>query len=764
MPSAATLTLLLVSLLVAYAPGADVPGGGDAMALRRLVDALPVATVAEGAKRAVLTVALERSERLRADGRNDEAGELIGDVRTALERPAVSLAARSPTAEQIGALFPVRVTTGNPYLDWLRAGLGDELKRRDEFLEPDAYARNAFSDDPGSANGTLALTCEAMFWCYVNPASPFAGDGEVLARFLRRAFFYVDGVDRLAGIVLTRKRGFIDEFSLGPALAPLREFAELLPDLLLPSQRRQWDAALRHVAQAQLQDFGRFDGSYPNIDVTRGFQLFNLGRYLHDQDLLDKAKTIIEVQRKNIYADGGIAYIGQQNAQQGYQYTVAVYLARYYEATRDPAVLTMLASAQWYGPVCGRFPEWWTASAWKGMWNSPIQDIGGEFCACVSGNPYLFGMRGAPTLADMVIRKWRNARAAVAWYRDDVAAKALPDHYVAIDRNIVGPRAYHDGFMYAASLRDIAIGPGLGTVMGCLFQGEAGPRSIVPRIAPEVQVADAAGKLTPAWITAGLTGAMSIGRHFSVVTASYAPATNKNSSKGLVLPWVVHQIWLGLPDRIVGLLTIAPEQDHVEADGVDTLVRCGVGGPKDQVTRVAAGEYRYQGLTIIVHEHNYRNIALVDTPARSAESFSTDLVLHAGAGGPATGERTTFLRANPFYLVVEIKPTSAAGAATTRRLPTGQDGLVGFAVTAAGKDYTIWLNQTDHPVTATLAGGPASCLHASGAPPVAPAVPAPASVVVPPHQHIVEVVSQDPVDRLPGWPSFQEMVERGGTP
>ena len=101
--------------------------------------------------------------------------------------------------------------------------------------------------------------------------------------------------------------------------------------------------------------------------------------------------------------------------------------------------------APWYGPVSGRFPEWWTASAWKGMWNSPIQDIGGEFCACVSGNPYLFGMRGAPTLADMVIRKWRNARAAVAWYRDDVAAKAHADHYVAIDRNIVGPRAYHDG-------------------------------------------------------------------------------------------------------------------------------------------------------------------------------------------------------------------------------------------------------------------------------------------------------------------------------
>ena len=749
-------------------------------ATERKVEALPEADAADKLKKAVLRVAVERVNFNVAASNSVSEAALLTDIENVLGAPAKKMVAPAPDAKNISALNPVRVKEGNPNIEWIKAGLGEELARPDEFARSDAYEKNSIGTDPGGLNGALANTIDAMFWAYANPASPFQGNPEVMARFLRRALFYVDGLEKMANVVLAKKRGYLDEFSLGPVSAPLREFAQLYPGLLLPSQKQQWDRGLRRVADAQLQDFGRFDGSYPNIDTARGYELLNLGLYLKDENLLQKSRFIMTVQKKNVYPDGGVTYIRTQNAQQGYQYTVAAYLGRYYEVTHDPEILAILKSMEWYGPVNGRSGEWWTASNWKAMWNSTGSDCGGQVVACVTGNPYLYGMMG--NSHGFTTRKWRDARVGVAWYRNDVKPKPLPQDYTAIDRNIAGPRAWYGNFTYAATLREIKVDEtGHGTIMGCMALDDQGDgRSIMPRIAPMVKIQGRGNKTGWAWITSDLKGAVSMGRNFSVSTATYSPATFGSSGKGDVADWTARQIWLGLPDRLVGLMEVSPKSDQSEAYSVAGYMQLGVGGQRKDVTIVSPNEYQYANFNIRLHEHNYLGVDLNAFTTRTDKSFATEMVwrseapeqAHNGiplvshrpgedgrspvAGGIA-GFRKTYRRDQNFYNVVEIRSKAASGETTVKRL-TSTSGLLGLEIRAGVKSYVIWMNPTSQPQTIVMASSAQTSLHPSGAPSAPPTLPAPARVTVPPNQHVVTVTSPNSADHQPGWASFQAML------
>jgi hypothetical protein len=740
--------------------------------------------VADKLKKAVLRVALERANFSVTASNSESTEALLTDIENALGVPAKIMVARAPDAKYISALNPVRVEEGNPNIEWIKAGLGEELAKPDEFARPDAYEKNPIGIQPENLNGALANTIDAMFWAYVNPASPFQNNPEVMTRFLRRALFYVDGLEKMANLLLARKRGFLDEFSLGPVSAPLREFAQLYPGLLLPSQKRQWDQGLRRVADAQLQDFGRFNGTYPNIDTARGYELLNLGLYLKDENLLNKARFIMTVQKKNVYPDGGVTYIRTQNPQQGYQYTVASYLGRYYEVTHDPEILEILKSMEWYGPVNGRSGEWWTASNWKAMWNSVGSDCGGPFVACVTGNPYLYGMMG--NSHKYTTRKWRDARVAIAWYRNDIKPMSLPQNYTAIDRNIAGPRAWYGNFTYAATLRDINIAEtGHGTIMGCMALDDQGDgRSIIPRIAPMVKIQCRGNKSEWAWITSDLKGAVSMGRNFSVSSATYSPATFGSSGKGEVADWTARQIWLGLPDRLIGLMEISPRSDQSEAFSVASYMQLGVGGPRKDVTVISPTEYQYGNFNIRLHEHNYLGVDLNAFDTRADKSFATEMVWRSEAPeephngiplvshrpeedartpvvGGLTGTRKMYRRDQNFYNVVEIRTKAASGETTVKRL-TSANGLLGLEIKAGVKSYVIWMNPTSQPQTALLAGSAQTSLHQSGAPSALPILPAPTRVTVPPNQHIVAVTSPDSEDHQPGWATFQAMLTAKG--
>jgi hypothetical protein len=728
----------------------------------------------------VLRVAVERVNFSVAAGNSESAAALLTDVENALGVPAEKMASPAPDAKNISALNPVRVKEGNPNIEWIKAGLGEELSKPDEFSQLNAYETNSIGTQPGSLNGALANTIDAMFWAYVNPASPFQGNPEVMARFLRRALFYVEGLEKMANVVLSTKRGYLDEFSLGPVSAPLREFAQLYPGLLLPSQKQQWDQGLRRVADAQLQDFGRFVGSYPNIDTARGYELLNLGLYLKDENLLQKSRYIMTVQKKNVYPDGGVTYIRTQNPQQGYQYTVAAYLGRYYEVTQDPEILAILKSMEWFGPVTGRSGEWWTASNWKAMWNSTGSDCGGPFVACVTGNPYIYGMMG--NSHSFITRKWRDARIGVAWYRNDVKPKPLPQNYTAIDRNIAGPRAWYGNFTYAVTLREIKVEEtGLGTIMGCMALDEQGDgRSVIPRIAPMVKIPLRGNKSGWAWITSDLKGAVSMGLNFSVSTATYFPATFGSSGKGEVADWTARQLWLGLPDRLIGLMEVSPNSDQSEAFSVAGYLQLGVGGARKDVSIISANEYQYDNLNIRLHEHNYLGVDLNAFNTRTDKSFATEMVWRSEAPevphhgiplvshlsgedgrspvvGAIVGTRKMYRHDQNFYNVVEIRSKAASDETKVKRL-TSANGLLGLEIKVGLKSYVIWMNPTSQPQIAELVGSAQTSLHPSGAPSALPNFPAPARVTVLPNQHIVAVTSPDRADHQPGWASFQAML------
>ncbi len=753
---------LLISL-ISFGEAAPVLSALDAKVI-----ALPSTKSEDQVKKVVLTVALEQARRLQEAGKTEEAASLTADVDSALGTPSDVMCRASADIRHISALNEVRTKVGNPNIQWISDGLGEELKQPDPFLKPGAYAENSLGDKPTSTNGGLANTIDALFWTYVNPASPFRHNPEVLARFLRRALFFMEGLEPLADQVLSTKKGYLDEFALGPVSAPLREVAQLFPQMLLPTQRRLWDRVLRKAADAQLQDFGRFKGTYPNIDIARGYQLLNFGLYLNDANLLTKANEIVFIQTQNVYPDSGVAYINKQNAQQGYQYTVAIYLARFYEVGKDPRILEMLKSMEWYGPLNGKSGEWWTASNWKAMWNSTGSDYGGEFVTAVTGNPYLVGMRGE---YKPVLKKWKDARASVAWYRDDITPEKLPENYTCIDRNIQGPRAWYGDFTYAATLRDIPLDEaGHGTVMGCMLAYQ----SVIPRMAPMVQIKDKGGNPLWTWITSGLKGTSTVGRHFSVTSATYQPTSFCSSSKGVVAPeWVANQLWLGLPDRVIGLMRIAPSSDRAGAFNVASQLQLGVGGPKVQIPSSKPGHYEFGAFEVISHANNYTDIVFQPQTMRNDKSFATEMVWRSAKPAPGdkpffhsdgrhpmrgmpVGEWKTYLKNRPFFNIVEVKLRTSSDEARVKHLPHPE--LIGFAVSVGPKTYTLWMNSLEKPIPINLKSSTETSLFLSGTPTSSPLKPIPATATLEPHQHLVLVSSSDPVDHLPGWPTFQEML------
>lgn len=744
-------------------------GVANESALRAALDGLPATQAEDQVKKVVLSVAMEQVLRLRENGKSEEAAALAADVAAALKVPSAAICTTAKDTRHISALNEVRTKEGNPYIQWIKDGLGADLTKSDALLSPGGYAEISLGSQPTSTNGGLANTIDCLLWAYANPASPFQHNPEVLARFLRRAIFFVEGLEPLADQVLATKKGYIDEFALGPVSAPLREVAQLYPHMLLPTQRRIWDRVLRKAADAQLQDFGRFNGSYPNIDVSRGYQLLNIGLYLNDGAILKKAHDIVLIQKKNVYPDGGITYIKKQNAQQGYQYTVAVYLARYYEVTKDPEVLEILKSMEWYGPLNGRSGEWWTASNWKAMWNSTGSDYGGEFVTAASGNPYLAGMRG-----DLrpVIKKWRDARAQVAWFRGDIAHKELPSNYTCIDRNIQGPRAWYGGFTYAATLRDIPLDEtGHGTLMGCMIMGDG----VIPRMAPMVQIRDKGGNPLWAWITSGLKSSCTMGRHFSVAGGVYQPASFGSSGKGTVAgEWVADQLWLGLPDRVIGLMRIAPLTDKAGAFNVVTQLQLGVGGPKQEIPSSSPRHYQFGGFDVIAHENNFKDVVFHPQTMRNDQSFATEMIWRSGVPAPGdkpfsnpdgrhpmrgmpVGEWKTYPAGQVFFNLVEVKLRSSSDEARVKHLP--HPALSGFCVTVGGKTYTVWMNPTDQPKPVSLSSTANTSLHLSETV-KDPIRPCPASVTLGAHQQLVTVSSSNPADHLPGWRSFQEMLKQ----
>ncbi len=754
------------------------------------VSALPT-NAAAGITKAMLCIALERAKACIDAGDTKDAQDLINDVGTTLTKNPESLTSPSTQTNTISVLRPPHVVDGNPYIARLVAGAKEDLAKPDKPFAKNTPTVNTFSGlsvEGGSRSAGDEM--QAWLWLFANPASPLKGDPKVLERYLRVANAYADAIDvhggmSLAGTPLVGAQGskgnenaplagqgIFDDFAIAPASCALREFAQLYPGLLLPSQKALWDRAMKTGGAVMWLKAKDREGVYANIDLALAFEMLNFGLYLDNKEYLDKSRFLYEAQEKSIYPDGAIAYLGHQNESANYHNSDTRDLARIYEVNQDPKVLELLKKTEWYAPVtCGKRGEFWTVPSWKDTWNdgNPIW-TGGESVAALTGNPYLRGLNDTLIASQKDLKGWPASRLNIFWYRNDVKPLPLPNNYTVIDRNIVGPRAWYGRFNYAASTRPIPENePGLATIMGTQLtdtNGQAGQilMGVYPRVrlsANELSKNGSFNRQAFAWRTYGLKSAIVTGRSFSAVAGSYQLQQYRSSTAGDPVDWSARQLWLGLPDRIIGLVEISPNKDGAQAIDVEGVLRLGTGGTVNgkptKIISTGTNSWSYGDLSITLFGHNYSTVQTPEIPYRLPKFPNTEIRLFDTNGAVASQSLNSYPATTKQWFLVEVRPewSKKADSVSIVDQPTG---VFGFQSQSGQKKFGVLYNPTDSVLeipASVLAKADSSSLHRSDE---TVSSPVPKSLIMKPQELAVMITSPESQDHLKGWDSLQQML------
>ena len=468
-----------------------------------------------------------------------------------------------------------------------------------------------------------------------------------------------------------------------------------------------------------------------------------------------------------------LAYLGHQNESANYHNADTRELTRIYEVNGDPWIKEFLKKTEWYAPVtCGKRGEFWTVPSWKDTWNEPVCIwTGGESVAALTGNPYLRGLNDHLLSFQNDPKKWPvgwfSNRLSIPWWKNDVKPLPLPDNYTVIDRNIAGPRAWYGSFNYAASLRPIPDGePGLATIMGAqITDANGGLGQILMGVYPRIR--DSKDEITKdgkynrsafSWRTYGMKSALVMGRSWSALMADYQLQQYRSSSPGNPVDWQGRQLWLGLPDRIVGLVEIAPLKEGTKAIDVEGVLRLGTGGTVNgKATKLMEAErncWIYGDLVITIHEHNGVAIDTKEVPYRLPKFPNAEIrVLDANGAAHSSSPNAYPISFNQWFLV-EIRSLSSKVPAVISRL-TEPAGVTGFNVSVGEKHFTVMGNSSLKELHIVSGKQPdRTTLHDSSG----TLLPLPSELIIKPQQLAVLVTSPDQEDHSRPWNSFQEMI------
>ncbi|MCB1131996.1 MAG: hypothetical protein KDN05_12760, partial [Verrucomicrobiae bacterium] len=619
----------------------------------------------------------------------------------------------------------------NPYIKRMADGVALFLASPENPIRKNTPELNVFSDF-NYARST-AEQMDTLLWLFAHPDSPRQHDPEVLRRLLRRTHAYLDAIN-VHGPALSAGQlaSFYDDFAIAPASIVFREFQSLYPGLIPANTNAEWDSAMTIAADNLWAAFRNRNASWVNTDVAIAVELFNFGRKTGRQELLDKAQYFIDdvLTSGRMFEDGAVGYIGTQNEAGGYQGTVASYVNRYYQMTEHPQALEILQKMEWYGPINGPMIDWWTSPSWKHAWNF-ISGSGQTGESTNGKNPYVRADMDASINAPASVSNWTGHQGSVAWYERGTTPLSRPD-YTTFDRNIMGPRSWQGLWNYTGTLRAINDSEsGHHTLMGCQimetspsFRVNASMMGIFPRIrvssGPSRDTNGSFFEERHAWLTSKLTGDSTVTPSFSSLAASYKPHVFGSSTKGTEHNWTARQIWLNLPDRVIGLLDLAPNA-NLTAFEVQGAIRLGHGGTayssSKTIAATGAESWDYGDLSVKLHGHNYAAVTPEVYAFRSPNAPFTEITLRDQTDGATNTTARTYTAGSRWNFIAEIRPKATTSDVTVTEVADAP-GLVGIEVQGPATDnrYRVLYNPGPGAVIHTPAldwGGPVR-IHRSG--------------------------------------------------
>ncbi len=766
--------------------------------LHKSVATLKKNSFSEIFKASILHIALERIDSSLQLGIVKNMPELLEDVEKSIPQKSDYFAENNTASPNLSVLRKPFKTINNPYIDFAAEGFKEYIQCNNGMdfsfgvnrLSPRKYifdeTQNMFTPRPYNVRH-VAATAETLFWLFSNPYSPFftqdkpnAYTEELLLRWLRRMHAYTDAMYVFGNVVKGQKE-YLDDFAINAFSTVLRESITLYPHFLLPTQRKIWFEAIHTNAEELFRQSENMYGLYPNIDIVRGYELLNFGLLLNNEAYLKKADFLLHAVEKFIYPDGAVGYIGAQNEVPGYQSSVIRDLANYYRITQNPIIPDMIKRCQWYGPTIGVTPEFYTCPAWKHMWNDVEGiDIGGEPVVFFSKNPYLRAMQGLPKTVDDKRNRykgWFNHLWNIEWYRDDIPAKRLPDSFTVADRNINGVRAQYGRFVYAATLRHIPTNPpvdvkrpdpGHSTLIGGLIYNGADSslKSAIMGATIRLKMHNKpdSEKAAWAWQTSNMKSSQTIGRHFSAIQATYQLHQWGSSKKGTDIDAQGKQMWLQLPDRIIGQVSVKSLSDALKTYAINGVINLGYGGSAKgkEITlkKIDDHHYEYDEYLITLHHHTFSKFNWVMNKFRNANN--TELVwLDSLSSNGSSITPYSVAKNTEYNYLVEIKPTWNKTTDAKIEELTLDNGLTGFRFSFDKSLITIVINNSnniaDYVIDWKLPKHITKSIHQSKSNTLINTA-FPTSLQIPSNEHIVLIESNNANLHQPSWKNYQEMI------
>ena len=688
--------------------------------LRKQVEGLPSEPAEAARKRAVLRWLVEDAETSVAAGAGTAAKAALDDVRAALNQPLGAAKTAS-----VALMPPIPETKGNPYLEPVLAEAKRcrDLKQRFPKGEAGYKAFDNFWQFGGFGGRTYV-----MAWAACHPDSPLRGDPALLAQAMRwmQGVFqnHRDGdlnVGRTGGKGNPGQDQNINRFCYVPTFEAYLLLRETWPDLIPPGKRQEWEASVRAVTDFQLKTYGeKVDrhgaGWYPNMDVHYLLLMELAARILGEPRWHAEAERFLKLIANSIYPDGAFTYLGRQNECFTYHEIDVTHLARYWQLTGSRVARDLVLASGPYYPnnvEPGGVPEYYTDCFWKHYWGG-ASPTGPDIVASMlhTFQPQAVELAAQNRRVANVELKWTKPShyygiyAATLWR--DFPEAPQRDGYILYDRDVQGPRGRFGHWSFAGTTRDPGQGAqGKDTFVGAMLT--SGKDEKFP-LAAALQVVTSQYRLQPGgprhstcrYLSANEENAVTVARDFAALTTRYRIQNVSWGGKSTLANWEGQQEWLQTPNRIIGTLSLRPLADE-KAYSIHGRVRL---GPKLALEKQADGTYRYGGLRLRLHEHNYADV--ITEPSenywlQSPEQFhSTELVLR-DALSVKTGEQEpkTYAAGTEQFFTVEVSPADRLPAAQVKRHELA-GGLRALEVVADGQWFMIIHNPQKAAATATV--------------------------------------------------------------
>lgn len=685
---------------------------------------------------------------------------------------------------------PTQTTAAtNPFIATLHAWAATYLN---QSFNGFPKSTNKYQVFPNSFDGrTLGVVVENLHWLLVSPFSNYRYHPELFRRYLSIVYATSDDY-KLHGYEAARIPGATDNALNDWFAAPRHcynwwmaetSFSAYIPNLLKQRLRDATDTMGVQFYSYAVPALDSID--YSNRDVSYAEILMHAGLYRNNNTWVNFSKRIVDsMDLVNRYPDGAYSYIGKQNEVTNYHggnnnSLAKIWAVSEYQRARDCIGKTAMYEIMSVEPRA--VPEFYTAPAWKTMWNG-TNGLSAEPLLAISQNPYL---KTKYNEFRVITGYDDEMPLSIAFYNPNIPSLPLVDNYMVYDRNVQGPRGRYGRFSFSATGRSVAV-PGS---IDCGLQTVVGAMQTIPGRNANQDEMDAAlmavhskvhvrNSSNPAeWTDWGYmmsrtNARVCVGRTASTISTPGVLQYQSSGPRAFETNWSSYQQWILLPDRMIGLVETYPTNNvptqAMEIDGRVrfTYGRSGLLNPKYMITEQAGSRYAYGKFKAIIHQHDFTTV-FTDTAGvvRDDVRNSMEIVFRYNL---STGNTLFTYPANTRkYFIVEIRDSSATGNADVTRIVNGN--LKGLVVKLNGKSYASFRN--DGTATSvnlsniTIPGNTNQVLFARGDSVIRlPQNITTSSYTVPANDQVLIISTNTPlIDTGRGWHNYAEMLQLNGS-